>query len=148
MKSITFPNFGRTLIILGILGFLGAIIISFTKYSGFDQGALPAASFLVILLGMAFAFPTMLQESNGQLSTMRIIVFAVTLVFCVMYIKIGWTVGSFENFTIDKSWIYILGLAFGSKAFQKFGEDNTPDNGSNSVDANGDNANNNKPAKA
>ena len=37
--------------------------------------------------------------------------------------------GSFEDFTIDKTWVYILGLAFGSKAIQKFGEDNTGNSG-------------------
>lgn len=37
-------------------------------------------------------------------------------------IKNGWNAGSFEEFTIDQTWVYILGLAFGSKAIQKFGE--------------------------
>jgi len=118
-------TFGKWLIMLGLLGLTIAVIISFTIYSGFDNGALPAASFLAIMLGMAFHFPSLLEESPGVLSTMRIIVFAVTMVFCVLYIKIGWTVGKFEDFKIDSTWIYILGLAFGSKAFQKFGEDDS-----------------------
>jgi hypothetical protein len=32
-------------------------------------------------------------------------------------------IGSIGELTIDKAWIYILGLAFGSKVFQKFGEE-------------------------
>ena len=67
-------------------------------------------------------------ENKGEISTMRIIVLIVVLVFAVVYIKLGWVAGSFEEFFIDTSWIYILGLAFGSKAFQKFAEndDKTP----------------------
>jgi hypothetical protein len=116
------PKFGLILIVLGTVGLLAAVIISFTAYSGMDQGALPAASFLSMLIGIAFAFPSMLQDTTGGLSTMRIIVFAVVLLFCTIYMKIGWSIGKMETFTIDQRWIYILGLAFGSKAFQRFGE--------------------------
>ncbi len=123
MKNFKLTNFGVVLIVAGTIGFLAAVIISFTAYSGMDQGALPAASFLSILIGIAFAFPSMLQDSaTGGVSTMRIIVFAVVLLFCTIYIKIGWSVSKFEEFTIDQRWIYILGLAFGSKAFQRYGE--------------------------
>jgi hypothetical protein len=114
--------FGKWLIILGTIGFLVAVIISFTALSGLDQGALPAASFLSIMLGIAFAYPSLLQDTQGGLSTMRIVVFAVVLLFCVIYLKIGWTITKLETLTIDQRWIYILGLAFGSKAFQRFGE--------------------------
>ncbi|MEP7253031.1 MAG: hypothetical protein ABI683_11650 [Ginsengibacter sp.] len=37
-------------------------------------------------------------------------------------IEIGWSISKFEEFTVDDRWIYIPGLAFGSKAFQRFGE--------------------------
>jgi hypothetical protein len=123
MKSFNLQNFGVILIIAGTLGFLYTVIMSFTVYSGLDQGAVPAASFLSIILGFAFANPSMLQDSQGGLSTMRIIVLAVVLLFCTIYLKIGWSISKFEQFTIDKTWIYILGLAFGSKVFQKFGEE-------------------------
>ena len=123
MKNFKLNQFGVVLIIAGTIGFLAAAIISFTVYSGMDQGSLPAASFLFILIGIAFAFPSMLQDAGtGGVSTMRIIVFAVVLLFCTIYIKIGWSISKFEEFTIDQRWIYILGLAFGSKAFQRFGE--------------------------
>jgi hypothetical protein len=115
-------TFGKTLIIAGTLGFLAAVVLSFTALSGLDQGALPAASFLSIMLGIAFAYPSLLQDTQGGLSTMRIVVFAVVLLFCTIYLKIGWTITKLETLTIDQRWIYILGLAFGSKAFQRFGE--------------------------
>jgi hypothetical protein len=114
---------GKVLVVIGIVGFLSSIILSFTPLSGLDTGALPAGSFFIVMIGLAFAFPSMLEESPGAISTMRIIVFAVVMVFCVIYIKIAWSVGSIGGFTIDKTWIYILGLAFGSKVFQKFGEE-------------------------
>ena len=53
---------------------------------------------------------------------MRVVVVAVTMVFSVIHLKIGWNAGSFKDFQIDQTWAYILVLAFGSKVFQKFGE--------------------------
>jgi heme/copper-type cytochrome/quinol oxidase subunit 4 len=122
-QSTKVNKLGHVLIVIGIIGFLGAVILSFTPLAGLDTGALPAGSFLIVMLGLAFAFPSLLEESKGELSTMRIIVFAVVMVFCVIYLKIGWSIGSIGELTIDKAWIYILGLAFGSKVFQKFGEE-------------------------
>ena len=114
---------GRWLITLGVAGFITAVIFSLTKYSGVDRGAIPAVSFLFVMIGMCFYFPSMLQEAKGEISTMRVIVFSVVMVFTFIYIKLGWNAGSFEEFKIDPTWIYILGLAFGSKVFQKFAED-------------------------
>ncbi len=123
-QSTTQPTpIGKLLVIIGIAGFIVSVILSFTPLAGLDTGALPAGSFLIVMIGLAFAFPSMLEESPGAISTMRIIVFAVVMVFCVIYLKIAWSVGSLGGFTIDKTWIYILGLAFGSKVFQKFGEE-------------------------
>ncbi len=127
-------KFGRTLIAIGAIGFLASAILSFTEYSGLDQGALPAASFFLILIGMVFHFPTLLQEAKGEISTMRVIVFAVVMVFSVVHLKIGWNAGTFKDFQIDNTWVYILGLAFGSKVFQKFNED-----GKENVNANREN---------
>ena len=59
---------------------------------------------------------------KGKVSTTRIVVLITVLVFGVVYIKLGWVAGSFESFVIDTGWIYILGLAFGGKAFQRFAE--------------------------
>jgi hypothetical protein len=121
-------KFGRTLITIGAIGFITSALLSFTDYSGLDQGALPAASFFLILIGMVFHFPSLLEEAKGEISTMRVIVFAVVMVFAVVHLKMGWNAGSFKDFQIDSTWVYIVGLAFGSKAFQKFYEkdDNEP----------------------
>lgn len=40
------------------------------------------------------------------------------------------------EFTIDKQWIYILGFAFGSKVFQKFGEESETVKAETKVDVN------------
>lgn len=132
MENFKLTKFGLLLIVIGTIGFLTAAIISFTPISGLDQGALPAASFLLIMIGIAFAFPSMLQDTSGGVSTMRIIVFAVVLLFCTIYLKIGWSITKLETLGIDQKWVYILGLAFGSKAFQRYGEKPEPEeDGSN-----------------
>ncbi len=113
---------GAFLIVLSIAGFTTTAIISITSLEKITNGTFPALSFLVLIIGMVFYFPSLLEEAKGEISTMRVVVLIVVLVFAVVYIKLGWVAGSFEEFVIDTSWIYILGLAFGSKAFQKFAE--------------------------
>lgn len=132
--QLKLQDFGLWLIRISVLGFAVAVVQSFTIYSGLDQGALPALSFLLMMIGLAFAFPSLLEESVGAVSTMRIITFAVVMVFCVIYLKIGWDLGNFEQFTIDDTWFYILGLAFGAKTLQKFAEEEGAEDGENSSD--------------
>ncbi len=114
--------FGIFLIVLAIGGFAATAIISLIDLESIINGTFPAISFLVLILGLVFYFPSLLEERKGEISTMRIVVLIVVLVFAVVYIKLGWVAGTFAEFVIDTSWIYILGLAFGSKAFQKFAE--------------------------
>ncbi|MEQ1588060.1 MAG: hypothetical protein ABL895_19420 [Cyclobacteriaceae bacterium] len=134
---ISIPEiFGRFLIVLGAIGFMTSAILGFTDYSGLDEGALPAASFFIILVGMVFHFPTLLQEAKGEVSTMRVIVFAVVMVFAVVHLKIGWNAGTFKDFQIDNTWVYIIGLAFGSKVFQKFNEEEKKNPDQNRSDPN------------
>jgi hypothetical protein len=133
--------FGRALIMIGAVGFMTSAVLSFTDYSGLDEGALPAASFFLILIGMVFHFPTLLEEAKGEISTMRVIVFAVVMVFCVVHLKIGWNAGSFKDFEIDNTWIYIIGLAFGSKVFQKFSEEENKKGGDETEKGKGGNKN-------
>lgn len=122
MRDPLFKKFGLLLLGLGALCLIVAAIVSYTIFSESDNGSLIAVAFLMIMIGISFCFPSLLEEAEGQVSTMRIIVFAVTMVFCVIYIKLGWQQASFSDFTVSSTWIYILGLAFGSKAFQKYGE--------------------------
>lgn len=123
MKQTKTQTLGLWVIILGVIGLIAAISINFIQpVKELDNGAIPACSFFFIMLGVAFCFPEMLQDETKALSTMRVVVFMVVSVFCIITVKLGWTMSSFEQFTIDKAWIYILGLAFGSKVFQSFSE--------------------------
>lgn len=115
--------FGAVLILISIAGFITTAVFSVLDLERIANGTFPALSFLVLIIGLVFYFPSLLEESKGEVSTMRVIVLIVVLVFAVVYIKLGWVAGSFEEFFIDTSWIYILGIAFGSKAFQKFAEE-------------------------
>jgi hypothetical protein len=54
---------------------------------------------------------------------MRFVVLAIVLVFSAITIKIGWQTSSFEDFKINTTWVYILGLAFGAKVAQTFNEE-------------------------
>jgi hypothetical protein len=123
MKMTFTRLIGATLIILAVAGFVATAIISFTIYSGRDAGTLPSISLVCLLLGLAFYFPKMLTETDGSVSTMRVVVFGIVLLFIAIYMKIGWS-SSFTELKISDSWIYILGIAMGSKAIQKFGEEN------------------------
>ena len=118
------PKVGRALIITGIFGLVIAVLVSIFAYASHaDNGAIPAISFFFIMLGVAFAFPDMLQDETESLSTMRVVVFITIMIFAVISIKLAWNVKSFDEFKIDRTWVYILGLAFGSKVFQKFSEE-------------------------
>lgn len=69
------------------------------------------------------AFPSLLEGSEG-LSTMRIVVFMVTNVVCMLLLKIGWAEGitSLDQIGIDQYWVGIIAFAFGAKATQSFFE--------------------------
>ncbi len=115
---------GTLLILIGVAGFITTAIYSLIDMERVTNGTIPSMSFIVLIIGLVFYFPSLLEEGKGEISTMRVVVLIVVLVFAAVYIKLGWVAGSFEEFIIDTSWIYILGLAFGAKAFQKFAEDN------------------------
>jgi hypothetical protein len=84
--------------------------------------------FLILMIGFALLFPSLLAETDHRLSTMRIVVFAVTMVFCVTYIRLAWNLTSVKMLVIDEKWVYIIGLALGGKVIQKFGEEDQEEN--------------------
>jgi len=116
-------SIGRTLMIVGVIALAAAMIIGFVpSVREYDHGALPAVGFFFILLGMALLFPDMLQDDTKSVSTMRVVVFMLVSVFVIVAIKIGWQAPNFDDFKIDRTWVYILGLTLGSKVFQSFSE--------------------------
>jgi hypothetical protein len=122
MNTANSQKFGAWLINLGVIGLIAAVVLNFIPNITIDKGAIPAVSIILIIIGMCFFFPQLLQDDSGGVSTMRVMVLSVVVVFVLIYVKIGWSASSLEEFSIDRTWVYILGLAFGSKAIQKFGE--------------------------
>jgi hypothetical protein len=115
---------GMTLIFIGIAGLITTGILSlFVVPIVTMDGSIPAISVFLLMLGMVFYFPDLLEDQNGGISTMRVVVLMTISIFVITTVKLSWTVSSLLEFRIDKSWIYILGLAFGAKAVQRFAEE-------------------------
>jgi hypothetical protein len=114
--------------ILAIIGFIFDIAspyilpATYLKNHITDPGLITAVSFLFLMVGLIFYFPDIICDANGGPSTMRIVVLIVMFIFSFIYIKVAREAGTLTNIKIDQSWIYIIGLAFGSKVFQKFAE--------------------------
>jgi hypothetical protein len=78
--------------------------------------------FLVIMLGFAFAFPELLKDDNNGLSTMRLVVFMIVNVICMLLLKLGWDSKSLEDIGVNQYWMGIIAFVFGAKAVQSFFE--------------------------
>jgi len=87
-----------------------------------SEGKQVAIFFFIIMLGMCFAFPSLLEGPNNDLSTMRITVFMMVNVICMLILKNGWDSGSMKNIGIDEYWMGIIAFVFGAKATQSFFE--------------------------
>lgn len=87
-----------------------------------SEGKQVAIFFFIIMLGMSFAFPTLLEGPNNDLSTMRITVFMMVNVICMLILKNGWDAGSMKNIGVDEYWMGIIAFVFGAKATQSFFE--------------------------
>lgn len=111
---------GFTILVIGIVGMIAA---SFVEKLDGAAPAIVSTSFFITMLGFSFAFPSLL-ESNKGLSTMRIIVFMMTNVICMLLLKIGWasTTGSLEDIGMDWYWMGVIAFVFGAKAIQAFFE--------------------------
>jgi hypothetical protein len=129
MKNVFKKNEGE-LSILQIMGFwlmfLG--VIAFIVSSFIEPGEiLPsfiAISFFITMLGFSFSFPSLFKDKNKGLSTMRITVFMMTNVICMLLLKIGWAAGitSLKQIGLDQWWMGVIAFIFGAKATQSFFE--------------------------
>ncbi|MEO8404142.1 MAG: hypothetical protein ABI480_06090 [Chitinophagaceae bacterium] len=83
-----------------------------------------AISFFVIMLGMSFAFPSLLEGRDKEVSTMRIVVFMMVNVICLLLIKIGWAadIHSLGQIGLDQYWMGVIAFIFGAKATQSYFE--------------------------
>ena len=104
--------------LLILLGFIAMVIAGFK-----DAPSIISISFFMTMLGFAFAFPSLLEGNEG-LSTMRIVVFMMTNVICMLLLKIGWgnSITSLQNIGLDRYWVGIIAFVFGAKATQSYFE--------------------------
>src|SRR4051812_17999823 len=127
MRDIIQKNEGK-LTLLRIIGFglmvFGTLALTICSFcSGDKVPGVVSVSFFITMLGFSLAFPTMLEGNEG-LSTMRIVVFMVTNVVCMLLLKIGWASGvtSLGQIGVDQYWVGIIAFTFGAKATQSFFE--------------------------
>ncbi|MFT4152688.1 S1 family peptidase [Parafilimonas sp.] len=117
--------------ILQIIGFvfmIGSIIYLIANLFGFSVTPKDiSVNFFVIMVGFAFAFPSLLEGNEG-LSTMRIIVFMMTNVICMLLLKIGWAedIHNLKAIGLDEYWMGVIAFVFGAKATQSFFENWRP----------------------
>lgn len=117
--------------VLQLIGFilmlLGIVLLIFFSFIPVNDGSIVpsviAVAFLITMLGVSFAFPSLLEGNEG-LSTMRIVVFMVTNVICMLLLKIGWAKGitSLEGIGLNQYWMGVIAFVFGAKATQSFFE--------------------------
>jgi len=114
-KNSYLQLFGSVLILLGVISII--CFIFSPKPSGI------AISFFIIMLGVAFAFPKLLEGNDG-LSTMRIVVFMMINVICMLLLKIGWgdKITSLSDIGLNSSWVGVIAFVFGAKATQSYFE--------------------------
>jgi len=109
--------------IIGFLVILAGLIYLFTEQmrDKLDSKAI-AADFFAIMLGFAFAFPDLLKDTNKGLSTMRIVVFMMVNVICIILLKIGWDdkTTSLRAIGLDQYWMGVIAFIFGAKATQSY----------------------------
>lgn len=125
MKRKLIHNAEEKISYLQIIGFgviLFALIYLFIEQvTGKLDGGIVATDFFSIMLGIAFAFPDLLRGNQG-LSTMRIVVFMMINVICILLLKIGWGAGSLKDIGLDQWWMGVIAFVFGAKATQSYFE--------------------------
>jgi hypothetical protein len=126
MSEVTRVRAGLVLIIAGALAmaWAGWRSYEFRESPLLVQslGGLAAAGMFFVILGTVFFFPTMLTDTEGQTSTMRVAVLLVVSLFVVLTLKTGWGATKLSELDIQQNWAWVLAAAFGGKALQSFSE--------------------------
>lgn len=117
---------GDKLSYLQIIGFsvilFGLLYMFYKQIFGTMTGGDIAIIFFTIMLGFSFAFPELLRDSNKGLSTMRIAVFMMINVICMLLLKIGWEQHDLIAIGLDEYWMGVIAFVFGAKATQSYFE--------------------------
>lgn len=130
-KVTILQRIGVVMIIVGLLGLIASLFFHSDVSKDLDtenpvhpdaaSAPVAAISFFITMLGVAFAFPTMLRGKEG-ISTMRIVVFMMANVICMLLIKYGWQVESLKAIGLDEWWMGVIAFVFGAKATQSYFE--------------------------
>lgn len=122
-RLTSFQIFGASLLVIGVADLLFVSIYSFASARDLVNGDMPAVGFLLIMLGICLLFPDMLRsDPKSSVSTMRVAIFMIVIVFVFLTVKIAWSCKNMNEFNVDTTWGYILLAALGSKAVQSLGE--------------------------
>ena len=113
--------FGFLLIVAGVVMVLVSVYNEELNAASFT-GKQIAVDFFIIMLGMCFAFPSLLKGGDDNLSTMRIVVFMMVNVICMLMLKNGWGVEDMSKIGIDANWMGIIAFVFGAKVVQSYFE--------------------------
>lgn len=113
--------FGFLLIVAGVVMVLVSVYNEELNAASFT-GKQIAVDFFIIMLGMCFAFPSLLKGGDDNLSTMRIVVFMMVNVICMLMLKNGWGLSNLSQLGIDANWMGIIAFVFGGKVVQSYFE--------------------------
>lgn len=115
--------FGFVLITIGIIYFITCLILTGLEFKKQCGGHEISVVFFTTMMGVSFAFPEMLKgPQSDEMSTMRITVFMLTNVICMLLLKVGWEAQSLEAIGLDSSWVGVIAFLFGAKAVQSYFE--------------------------
>ena len=130
-KVTILQRIGVVMIIAGLLGLIISLFFHSDVSKDLDtknpvhpdaaSAPIAAISFFITMLGVAFAFPTMLRGKEG-ISTMRIVVFMMANVICMLLIKFGWQVNNLQQIGLNEWWMGVIAFVFGAKATQSYFE--------------------------
>lgn len=117
---------GFVLISLGITYFLGRDLYDLIHIKDIPPPSITAEEvsiiFFIIMLGFSLAFPDLLRDPNKGLSAMRITVFMITNMICMLFLKVGWSAKNLTSIGVDGYWMGIIAFMFGAKATQAYFE--------------------------
>jgi len=115
---------GQFLVPIGVAGLVGAALQSWLGQTD-KGGSIAAVGLFLVILGLVFLYPKMLEDDTHATSTMRVAVLMIVSLFVILTIKAGWVAPDLEHLKVQDSWAWVLAAALGGKAFQSFAE-NTP----------------------
>jgi len=122
MGSLTIQQrLGALLIAAGLAGLV------YTAFRSLQDGGTPAISLFLVIIGLIFYFPTLLEGDLGTTSTMRVAVLMLVSLFIILTVKVGWHETSLASLKLDPNWVWVLAAALGGKAAQSFSENASPD---------------------